>query len=310
MKTGKLVSLLLVVLSAASIQYFRAGLWEPFQKLKSTSDVYTLPAPPQTVVLSLGYRSALADLIYAHVLVSYGLHFQDKRLFSSVGQYLETINELDPKFITPYLFADTLLVLQPKAPPIEHYEMARKILLRGTREFPFHALLWMSAGQYLAYLAPPHLRSEAEKQAWKLEGARLLAHACELQGSDVPPQCIVAAGILNRSGQHEANIRFLQRFLAVNDDPEMRAQAEGYLREALKAQGRELLELHARQFRDAWRDDLGFVSQDMALVVGPGFDALECVGRPWPDRAKGKSTCITAWRDLTSTQLSREQGPR
>lgn len=304
LKPGKLVSVLLLVLSAASIQYFRAALWAPFQKLKSTSDVYTLPAPAQTVVLSLGYRSALADLIYAHVLVSYGLHFQDKRLFSSVGQYLETINELDPKFVTPYLFADTLLVLQPKAPPVEHYQMARKILLRGTREFPFHDLLWMSAGQYLAYLAPPHLKSETEKRAWQLEGARLLAHACELQGADenIPPQCIVAAGILNRSGQHEANVRFLQRFLAVNDDPEMRAQAEGYLREALKAQGRELVELHARRFHEAWREDLGFASQDMALVVGPGFDALECVGRPWPDREKGSASCVTAWRDLKSNQ--------
>ena len=297
---GKLVCVCLMTLSALAVQYFRSALFEPFTKLKTSHDVYTLPAPTQTVVLSLGYRAALADLIYAHVLVSYGLHFQEKRLFETVGQYLETINELDPKFATPYLFADTLLVLQPKQPPLEHYLTARKILLRGTRERPFDALLWMSAGQYLAYLAPPHLRSEAEKTAWQREGAELLTRACELQSDDenIPYQCIVAAGMLNKSGMHEANIRFLERFLAVNDDPEVRARAESYLRKALKAQGLEMIELHSRRFREAWKADLGFATQDMALVVGPDFDPVACVGAA---AAKTPESCATAWRELGLT---------
>ena len=297
---GKFVCICLMALSALGVQYFRSALAGPFAKLKTTHDVYTLPAPAQTVVLSLGYRAALADLIYAHVLVSYGLHFQEKRLFESVGQYLATINELDPKFATPYLFADTLLVLQPEVPPLEHYLMARDILLRGTRERPFDALLWMSAGQYLAYLAPPHLPSEEQKTAWQQEGARLLTRACELESDDenIPYQCIVAAGMLNNSGKHEANIRFLERFLAVNDDPEVRARAESYLRKALKAQGREMIELHSRRFREAWQRDLGFASQDMALVVGPGFDPVACVRAPTGAEPKA---CATAWRELGVT---------
>jgi len=294
---SKLWSVALMTLSALGVHYFRGALSEPFAKLKTTHDVYTLPAPAQTVVLSLGYRAAVADLIYAHVLVSYGLHFQEKRLFESVGQYLETVNELDPKFSTPYLFADTLLVLQPTVPPLEHYLMARKILLRGTRERPFDALLWMSAGQYLAYLAPPHLPTEVEREAWQQEGARLLLRACELQGSDenIPYQCIVAAGMLNKSGQHEANIRFLERFLAVNDDPEVRARAESYLRKALKAQGKDMIELHSRQFAEALSEDLGFTTQDMALVVGPGFDPVTCVRSPVD--ALAPADCATTWRE-------------
>lgn len=296
----KLVCACLMLLSGLAVQYFRSALLAPFAKLRTTRDVYTLPAPTQTVVLSLGYRAALADLIYAHVLVSYGLHFQEKRLFETVGQYLHTVNELDPKFGTPYLFADTLLTLQPKTPPYEHYVTAREILLRGTRERPFDALLWMSAGQYLAYLAPPHLKSEAEKTAWQREGAELLTRACELSNDDenIPYQCIVAAGMLNKSGMHEANIQFLERFLAVNDDPEVRARAEGYLRQALKAQGKEMLELHSRRFREAWQADLGFASQDMALVVGPGFDPVACVRAGADAKPEG---CATAWRELGIT---------
>jgi hypothetical protein len=294
MNRQRWIPLGLMLLAAGALHQFRLRLAEPFHELRATSDVYPLPSPEHIVLLSLGYRSALADLIYAHVLVSYGLHFQEKRLFASVGSYLKAVNELDPKYLTPYLFADTLLVLQPQAPPLEHYHVAREILLRGTREHPFDTYLWMSAGQYLAYLAPPHLRNEEERRRWRQEGARLLMRACELQSTDeaVPHNCLAAAGILNRSGQHEANIRFLQRFLAVNDDPEARGQALAYLRHAVKERGRELVELNSRRFREAWRSDLGFAKQDLALVVGPGFDPIKCAVRSistWHE-------CPTSWR--------------
>src|SRR5690606_9161983 len=97
LRLENLLPLMLLALSAAGIHFTRTALADPFQRLKITSDVYPLPSPEQTVVLSLGYRAALADLLYAHVLVSYGLHFREKLLFESVGDYLDTINELDPK---------------------------------------------------------------------------------------------------------------------------------------------------------------------------------------------------------------------
>ncbi len=295
MRLGRLIPVALMAGSALCIHQFQAALAGPFREVRATSDVYPLPSPSETVVMSLGYRAALADLIYAHVLVSYGLHFQEKRLFESVGRYLDTINALDPKFRTPYLFADTLLVLQPKEPPIENYRAARRILLRGTRELPFDTQLWTSAGQYLAYLAYPHLKDPKEREAWRMEGAKLLSRACEMQSSDedLPFHCIAAAGILNRAGQHEANIRFLQRFLAVNDDPEVRAEALAYLRQALEARGEELSELRSKRFRDAWKSDLGYADLDMALVVGPGFDPVKCaVGRE-----RDTARCATSWHD-------------
>lgn len=290
--------MLVLAVSAFAVHVSRTRLAEPFHRLKVTRDSYSLPSPKQTVLLSLGYRAALADLIYAHVLVDYGVHFQEKRLFETVGAYLDTVNELDPKFATPYYFADTLLVLQPVAPPLEHYHQARRILLRGTRELPFDPQLWMSAGQYLAYLAPSHLKDAELEQAWKMEGARLMMRACELQSNkeNIPFVCLTAAGILNRAGRHEANVRFLQRFLAVNEDPEVRAKAMAYLRQAQEAlraaQGQSLIELHAQHFEAAWRRDLGFGTADMALVVGPGFDPVWC--------AAPNADCATAWRDVES----------
>ena len=296
---GRVLTWVLLALSAGGIHLSQRTLSKSFHQLKATSDVYPLPSPEQTVVLSLGYRAALADLIYGHLLVSYGIHFQERRLLEFAGSYLRTINELDPKFREPYMFADTLLVLQPKPPPQEHYRAAREILLRGTRERPYDTQLWMSAGQYLAYLGRPQLKDKAERKRWQLEGAKLMARACELVSHDenVPRGCLNAAGILNRTGQHDANIRFLRRFLAVTDDPELRRQAELHLQRAREKQGAEVRELSSKRLEDYRRERLGFISKDMALVVGPWFDPARCVSG-----SSEELECASSWRQWAHSQ--------
>ena len=134
--------LLTVVASACVVGWVRPRLLDQFGQLKQTSDTFALPSPDQSVVLSLGYRSALADLLFAHVLVSYGLHFQEKRRYEFVGEYLDVINALDPKFRTPYRIADTLLTLQPVAPRQRDYDKAREVLERGLRALPHDTELW------------------------------------------------------------------------------------------------------------------------------------------------------------------------
>ncbi len=144
----------LLALSAAAVSGLRGPLNTRLEATNVRNDVFALPPPGQVVTMSLGYRSALADLIFAHVLVSSGIHFQEKRVFEFVGNYLETVNELDPKFRAPYRLADTLLVFQVKAVGPEAYREARRILERGLAEFPYDQALWASAGQFFAYLAP------------------------------------------------------------------------------------------------------------------------------------------------------------
>ena len=91
-----------------------ARLAQSFARLKSTTDTYALPSPEQTVVASLGYRSALADVVYTNTRISYGLHFEEKRIFEHVGDYFDVIMALDPTFRAPYRMADTMMIFQPK----------------------------------------------------------------------------------------------------------------------------------------------------------------------------------------------------
>lgn len=288
-----LAKLALLLLAALGVAYLRPPLAARFHSVKTKHDVYTLPSPDQTIALSLGYRSALADLIYAQVLVSYGLHFEERRRFEYVGNYLDTINALDPRFATPYRFADTLLTMQPRPPRYQDYVKARQILERGLKELPSDARLWTSAGQFMAYLAPPYVPAK-ERAQWRRAGARCLAHACELAGSDADVQyhCIAAATMLSREGARQATIQFLERVLAVSDDEHIRKLALAYLKHAIGEQVQAREKRRLERFRKAWHADLGFVKKDQLLVLGPHFDAAACAGL---DRADKKG-CATTWR--------------
>lgn len=238
----------------------------------------------------LGYRSALADLIFSHVLVSYGLHFQEKRNFEFVGNYLDAINELDPKFERPYRLADTLLTIQPRLVSPKSYRRAREILERGMKEFPFDAALWSSAGQFLAYFGPGGLTDPAEQNEYRLAGGRVLAHACELVGDDdtIPYHCIVAAGLLSDAGAQEASRQFLERVLMVNDDPEIRALAEQALAKNVSVEKHGRSQARYQLFQRFWSSDLPFVTQGAYLAIGPDFQPASCAGRA--------ADCATSWR--------------
>ena len=92
----------LVVLAACVvIALVRARAVERFRRAGEAADVYPLPPPEQTVTASLGYRAALADFLFAHVLVDYGIHASEHRRLEFAGEYIDTINALDPTFREP-----------------------------------------------------------------------------------------------------------------------------------------------------------------------------------------------------------------
>lgn len=286
----------MVVAAAAGVGLAQAQSREAYAALGVQDDTYPLPPPEQVVWMSFGYRSAVADFIYAHVLVSYGLHFEEKRRFDDVGRYLDTITTLDPTFAQTYLYADTLLTLQPVPARDEDYDAARALLLKGTRELPTDQRVWLTAGQFIGYLAPPRFTDADKRKEWQLEGARLLSHACELasESRSVPFHCLAAATTLNKAGRREALIQMLSRTLAVNDDPEVRENALNTLRAWVGEQEQEQAALALANVERAWRARFGFASLDAALVWGA----------PWSDKcltAGGQAPrCATSWADFAA----------
>jgi tetratricopeptide (TPR) repeat protein len=245
------------------------------------------------VVASLGYRAALADWLFAHVLVWHGIHFEEKRRFEFAADYLETVAALDPTFREPYYFGDTLIAMQPVKPRQEDYRRARKLLESGLKARPYDTELWLSTGQFLAYVAAPWLDDVKEQSEWRLAGARILAQACELVGSNenIPYNCITAAGLLTRAGEREATIQFLERLLAVSDDDEIRQMALRLLQNAHGERSQEQIKEQQDRLRRAWKADLPFISLTQELLLVPPFRPERCAGRE-PTEAE----CATSWR--------------
>jgi hypothetical protein len=294
-RPGRGVVLLLVAaLAVLGINETRKNVAGRFSELRETSDAYALPSPEQVVVLSLGYRSALADLIFSHVLVWHGVNFSEKRRLEFAADYLDTVATLDPTFRETYYFGDTLIAMQPVKPRREDYVRARRLLERGLEARPGDQELWLNAGQFIAYVAAPWLEDPKEQEEWKLAGARVLARACELVGSNenIPFHCITAARLFTRAGEREATIQFLERVLAVSDDEEIREMALGYLEHAIGERERERIQARAERLRTAWKKDLPFVSLTKELVLGPPSDPAACAGLGHDEAA-----CATTWRN-------------
>lgn len=262
------------------VTLLRPGLAERFRSVKQQEDKLLLPPPEMTVLMSLGYRSALADLIFAHVLVGYGQHFQQKRRFELVDEYLDTIITLDPKFREPLSTADTLISVQPGGGTVDDLRAARRIQERGLTAFPHDSELWLVAGQFHAYLAA-NLVPPAERDEWRMQGAKYLARSCELMGSNenIPHHCITAAVLFNKAGQRDAMRSFLERVLTVSDDPEIQELAGTYLGSVLGQAERDRFEERGKRFRTLWARDMTFVTREMFLLLGPPFDPARCAGR-------------------------------
>jgi hypothetical protein len=289
-----LVALVVALVGMFALGSQRASLGARFSAVKDGSQAFLLPGVEQTYVASLGYRSAVADLIYGHVLVSYGLHFQRKRLFEHVGDYLDVITRLDPQFRAPYWFADTLLTLQPKAPPQESYRKARQIQERGLAQFPHDQALWSASGQFLAYLAPTHLTDPGEREDFRRAGARHLLQACNLISSNdaIPYHCVTAARLLDQEGGNRAAIvSFLERLQAMSDDPAIQAMAGSYLSRVAGVEAQAAAAARQARFRARWKEDLALSPRVESAAVGPSFDAAACAGRP----GLNHQPCATSW---------------
>ena len=229
---------------------------------------------------SLGYRSALADLVYTSTAISYGIHHEEHRRFEFVGQYLESIVALDPHFCQTYRYIDTFITYQPVgAPTPDDVRLARKLLERGLEMCPSDGQLWLSTGQFVALIATQYLTSEEEKMSFRVAGARMFARAAEQSDNqNVQWQSLAAAAIFTREGEREAAISSLERQYDVTDDEELKANVAAKLR-ALEDERRvDWRRRHAEAFNVVWHEDLPFVSRVELLVVGPPYEAATCSG--------------------------------
>lgn len=273
-------------------------------RVDETSDVYMLPPPSVVEVMSLGHRAALADYLWANVLVEQGLHTQEKRRYENMPYLIDTINALDPTFRDPYLLIEALTVFQVNGVAEDDVRRAREILERGARDLPNDPEVLSAAGTFIGLMAPSsYLSDPAEQERWTVDGAGYLARAAEL-GDDkkmIGWQALGGYNLLRKTGRHREAVQFLQRALAGTDDEELRQRIKTALDKLSQTdaalekgeQKRAMAAFRRRQdrFDEIWRTTYSLASRTATLVMGPPYDPAYCAG----GRHREDARCALDW---------------
>jgi len=159
-------------------------------------------------------------------LVSYGIHGEEHRRFEFVGQYLESIVALDPQFCQTYRYADTFIIFQTVgAPSADDVRTAKRLLDQGLVNCPTDGQLWLSAGQFMAFIGTQFLTDEKEIE--KLRATGPSAGARGRAGERESERAMASAGRRGESSPRKASAKrpsvFSSASTPITDDPGSKA---------------------------------------------------------------------------------------
>lgn len=258
--------------------------------IKAKKDVYVLPPPAELRAATFGYIAAATDMLWAKLLVDYGIHFSEQRQFTDLDLYLDALMALDPKFKTFYVYVDTMLVFRPIHGTEKDARAARAYLKRGTEIMPYDPDIWLHYGQFVAFLAPSWIVSETEREEWRREGAMALLHAGDL-GADVDKTLVASTMLSRRFGEKDAAIRALRQQYAMTDSESRRAEISARLEVLQASRQRDEAETVIQAIEGTWRRDFPFLTRGEYLLLGPRTDSAACAGLATEDQRE----CARSW---------------
>lgn len=277
--------------ACGGIALLQAPLARDLHAVTQREDVVIIPPPDELRLATLGYDAAAVDYLWGKLLVEYGTHVHEKRPLD-VPRYLDAILVLEEDYRPLYRYVDTLLVYRPPRGTEDDARLARKYLVRGTEVRPYDHEVWMHYGQFVAFLAPSFLSSDAEKDKWREEGARAVARAVELGGD--ADRSLSAASILSRYGDRDATVRHLRRAYALTEEPQIRESILAKL-QAMEANAEKAdAEQETKVFDAQRRRAPPFLKFSEFRPTGPYLDTAQCAGLDATTRVE----CATSWSDL------------
>jgi hypothetical protein len=176
-------------------------------------DVLYVPPPAQLVPMAVGYREALADLIWVRALIYAGSQLDSAQL-EAVRRYVDAITGLSPRFRRVYLWGGITAVYGGQSKVTrEMVDLAIEIYRAGVREFPESHELLYPFGMLMLTQVPstPGYSAEERKQA-REEGTELIRRAAAFGADPLVRQ--YAATLVAERGDDALAIQFLESQLA------------------------------------------------------------------------------------------------
>jgi len=212
--------------SVAGVWALRGRAMEHYLGTQTYEDIYYLPPPQWLQVMSLGYRRALADLVWLRALIYFGDEFENRGAVKHVFNYGDSMLVLDPDFERVYRWIGVAGVYTPEGSPIEYLERAVAVLRQGAQRFPDDGKLAWDTGATISYELLPRLpKDHPNREQLQLEANEHMMAAARL-GEGPEWLVLTNATLLHKLGQSEREQRHLEEMYAIVRNPDVKAQIE------------------------------------------------------------------------------------
>jgi hypothetical protein len=186
-----------------------------------------------------------------------------------VFEYGEAILTLDPRFGRAYRWVGMAGMYRPSGFTVEDLRRSVAFLERGVRELPDDGKLAWDAGASIAYELMPHLPSDDPERAdLAARATEYLARAVRL-GDSPEWVALSSALLLQRLGQTERELRFLEEMLAVVEGSEVRAEIGTRIASLRDQAYADAVRQALEEDEQARRRDYPYVSPDLYFFLGP-----------------------------------------
>jgi hypothetical protein len=187
------------VFVSTTLPAYRAGL------IEQSEEIIPLPAGVLKLI-SLDYRNLIADLIFSRTMSFYGGKLNrretvDAETYRTIYNRLDVASDLDPYFVDPYFFGQSVLAWGAGM-PME----ANALLDRGRR---FRTDDWVIPF-FMGFNAFYFLRDNAQGATYLMESSR--------RPGSPPLAGLLAARLASQSGGTETAVAFLEQLLLETED--------------------------------------------------------------------------------------------
>lgn len=195
-----IVLLLALLLLAGAQAFVQKGFQERFPTQRIENLIY-LPEGKHLKLMSLSFRSVMADALWMKAISYFGGHTLTDREYPWLYHILNQVTTLDPPFRRPYLFGGVVLAVESGSPA-----QSTALLRKGMAYYPGDWLLPFYAGFNSFYYFKDPVRA-----------AEYLEVAATLPGH---PEYLprLAASLLTRAGRAEAAVRLLETVAETTQD--------------------------------------------------------------------------------------------
>ncbi len=228
-------------------------------------DVLYLPPAQHLGPMSLGYREALADLIWIRAVIFAGDRVGATN-YSWIMEYLEAIYSLSPQFRRPYAWGGVAFIYSGEQVDRAMVDRALALYRRGLAHFPEDHELLFAAGMLLTrdvQTVPGY--SDEEKGAAMDEGAAMIRKAAAFGAPPLVRE--LAATLVSEGGADQLAIQFLEQQLLQTDDENHRRLLRQKLEAALGEAGTESIDRLRAEFEAERKAKAPYVPPDIWVLL-------------------------------------------